>query len=245
MQYYDNIGLFSPKKKKENGYRYYGLDQLYDLGVILSLKEMDMPLKEIQKVLSGGVEETTVSLESKIKETDKRMKELADMKRILSRKLEAIKVTNESLLEVKIREMEQEHVLCSISIENKGLDEVIEEGYEFLKNEGDYLFANNEYGLMMDHEKKQRDIYCDNYDYVFLTTSKKRKYTIVKPAGKYLCVSFKGDEDGYEGYKMILAYCEEHHYTIESFFYERMIYETLLDNLDEAITEIQVKIKEE
>ena len=244
LQYYDNIGLFSPKKKEENGYRYYTLEQLYDLGIILSLKELDMPLKDIQKVLSGGIKETTHSLEHKIKETDKRMRELADMKQILSRKLEAIKVTNDSLLQVKILELKQEYILCSTSIENKDFNGVIEEGYELLRNEAEYLFANNEYGLMINHKKKEKDIYNDNYDYVFLTISKKKKDTVIKPKGKYLSVSFKGDEDAYEGYKRILDYRKEHNYVLEGYFYEKAIYETVLENQEEAITEIQVKIKD-
>lgn len=37
LHYYDEIGLFFPNRKDENGYRYYSLDQLIDLSIILSL----------------------------------------------------------------------------------------------------------------------------------------------------------------------------------------------------------------
>ncbi len=46
--HYDDIGLFSPELKKENGYRYYSYHQLSIFGIISSLKEIKMPLKEIK-----------------------------------------------------------------------------------------------------------------------------------------------------------------------------------------------------
>ena len=37
--YYDQIDLFKPAKVGENGYRYYGIDQYFELDVILLLKK--------------------------------------------------------------------------------------------------------------------------------------------------------------------------------------------------------------
>ena len=53
LHYYDEIGLFQPNSKDENGYRYYSLDQLLDLGLILSLKELSMPLKRSKQRCRG------------------------------------------------------------------------------------------------------------------------------------------------------------------------------------------------
>ncbi len=49
--YYDQIDLFKPAKIGENGYRYYGIDQYFELDVILILKNLDVPLYEIQTFL--------------------------------------------------------------------------------------------------------------------------------------------------------------------------------------------------
>lgn len=49
--YYDTIGLFSPEKVSENGYRYYYYRQLYTLNTILTLKEIGMPLEEIRGII--------------------------------------------------------------------------------------------------------------------------------------------------------------------------------------------------
>lgn len=44
--YYDEIGLFSPEVKTENGYRYYSIAQLDVFDVIYTLKELGCLLKK-------------------------------------------------------------------------------------------------------------------------------------------------------------------------------------------------------
>ena len=51
--HYDEIGLFRPNVVKTNGYRYYEVRQMELLDTILLLKELGMPLKEIQKLLGN------------------------------------------------------------------------------------------------------------------------------------------------------------------------------------------------
>ncbi|MDU4892145.1 MAG: MerR family transcriptional regulator [Clostridium sp.] len=50
--HYDDIGVFSPEIKKDNDYRYYSVFQIEAFYVIYTLKELEMPLKEI-KVLKA------------------------------------------------------------------------------------------------------------------------------------------------------------------------------------------------
>ena len=49
--HYDEIGLFRPAVVMKNGYRYYEVSQMELLDAILLLKELRMPLKEIQELL--------------------------------------------------------------------------------------------------------------------------------------------------------------------------------------------------
>ena len=46
--YYEKLGLFPPAKIEENGYRYYTLDECYRLEIILTLKKLNLSLKDIQ-----------------------------------------------------------------------------------------------------------------------------------------------------------------------------------------------------
>ena len=50
--HYDDIGLFQPKYINEKGYRFYSIDQIDILNTILVLRDLDMPLKEIQTYVS-------------------------------------------------------------------------------------------------------------------------------------------------------------------------------------------------
>ncbi len=53
LQYYDEIGLLKPSSLSESGYRLYDEEALGKLQQILTLKELDFSLKEIQQLLSG------------------------------------------------------------------------------------------------------------------------------------------------------------------------------------------------
>ena len=55
--YYDEIGLFSPVIKLENGYRYYSYSQLDVFDVICTLRDLDMPLEKIQAYMKGRTPE--------------------------------------------------------------------------------------------------------------------------------------------------------------------------------------------
>jgi DNA-binding transcriptional MerR regulator len=52
LRYYDEIGLLSPAQTGANGYRLYNQGSLLQLQQILFFRELDMPLKDIQQILS-------------------------------------------------------------------------------------------------------------------------------------------------------------------------------------------------
>jgi DNA-binding transcriptional MerR regulator len=52
LRYYDEIGLLSPAEVGGNGYRYYDQDSLLRLQQILFFRELDVPLNEIQLIMS-------------------------------------------------------------------------------------------------------------------------------------------------------------------------------------------------
>ncbi len=52
LRYYDQLGLLIPSEIGENGYRYYDHNFLLRLQQVLYFRELDVPLKEIQYILS-------------------------------------------------------------------------------------------------------------------------------------------------------------------------------------------------
>ena len=51
LHHYDQIGLFAPALRGENGYRYYSQEQYDVFMVIAALKELGMPLLDIKAYL--------------------------------------------------------------------------------------------------------------------------------------------------------------------------------------------------
>ena len=51
IRYYDEIGLLSPARVGDNGYRYYDQGSLLRLQQILFFRELDVPLKDIQRLM--------------------------------------------------------------------------------------------------------------------------------------------------------------------------------------------------
>ena len=77
LQYYDRIGLFKPSTVTEAGYRIYDENDLEKLFQIMMFRELEMPLKEIKRIVQDpGFDRT---------------KALAGQKEMLLLKLEHIK----------------------------------------------------------------------------------------------------------------------------------------------------------
>ncbi|UCC17924.1 MAG: MerR family transcriptional regulator [Dehalococcoidales bacterium] len=53
LHYYDEIGLLKPQYRRENGYRYYGEDEVKLLQQIMLFRELDFSLDEIRTIISN------------------------------------------------------------------------------------------------------------------------------------------------------------------------------------------------
>lgn len=90
--YYDEIGLFSPEIKNEaNGYRYYSVSQLEVLDVIYILRELNMPLNEIQSYMDSRTPEQFLTLfQKEEKLLQKKIHELKTLKQLMRTKRQFI-----------------------------------------------------------------------------------------------------------------------------------------------------------
>lgn len=62
IRYYDQKGLVKPSSIGENGYRFYSVEQIKQLKLIIFLKELGFSLKDIQKILEDPNSEKTIGL---------------------------------------------------------------------------------------------------------------------------------------------------------------------------------------
>lgn len=66
LQYYDDIGLLSPSKRTEAGYRLYEEEQLATLQEILLFRELEFPLKDIKAILDSPAHDKEKALQQQV-----------------------------------------------------------------------------------------------------------------------------------------------------------------------------------
>lgn len=103
LHYYDEIGLFRPLTKAENGYRYYDISQSIDFEYIRMLKELNMSIEEIEAYRKNPTPANFLKIvNEKEKEIDKQIQKLKDIKTVMQRKKAKIAFC-ETLQEQEIR----------------------------------------------------------------------------------------------------------------------------------------------
>ena len=54
LRYYDEVNLLKPKFVDDNGYRYYDIEQLNDLIMVVELRNLDFSIENIKNVMSSN-----------------------------------------------------------------------------------------------------------------------------------------------------------------------------------------------
>ena len=86
LRNYEKVGLLSAEKNKENGYRLYSYDDIVVLMDILFFRSMELPLKEIKRVIAElDIEDIRELLLRNQKIVEKRMQELKRLQQRVGR----------------------------------------------------------------------------------------------------------------------------------------------------------------
>lgn len=89
LHYYDDIGLFSPRAKGENGYRFYDAAQSLDFEYIRMLKELNMSIDEIAAYREAPTPARFLEIASaKEEEIGRQIKKLRHAQKVLRTKRE-------------------------------------------------------------------------------------------------------------------------------------------------------------
>ena len=67
IRYYDQKGLVRPNSIGENGYRFYTVEQVKQLKLVIFLKELGFSLKDIQKILEDENGDKLIEIRKKQK----------------------------------------------------------------------------------------------------------------------------------------------------------------------------------
>ncbi len=246
--HYDDIGIFSPEIKKENGYRYYSYNQLEVFGVISILKGMDMPLKSIKFYLDHRSPEDLIHLLKKeILEIDQKLEDLVWRKEFLNTK---VQLTQDALhIEtgvVHIEELLEDAPFIATPYNDTDDDMKIAQavmGHLNFCHDLD-IYSAYSIGGMIPTNKIPTDT-CYNYSYFYTKLNKNESddANYRKPSGQYAVIYHKG---GYNtaslDYAKLAEYIKAHGYTMGDYFYEDVILDELsMKGYDNYVLKISVQ----
>ena len=246
LHYYDEIGIFSPDYKGENGYRYYDYIQGVDFEYIKMLKELNMGLDEIKRYIDNPNEEDFKEIaEVKIKEINQEIKLLNRRKEVLEDKLQKLskcdEVRNKNY--IKVVECEEEKFFYTpFKFEDDDLKQLI----SHIKD----VWTVDEYckgiGSFVSVEKIQRGEF-EEYDGLFIEMLDDidSDNMIIKPKGKYICAYHMGDWDTLpDFYSEIVKYAEENNLTLVGYSFEIGMNDFAISDMKDYITQIMIRVEE-
>lgn len=245
LHYYDDIGLFCPLTKEENGYRYYDISQSIDFEYIRMLKELNMSIKEIEMYRKQPTPDNFLKIaDTKEQELDKEIQKLKNIKRILQAKKEQI-VFCESLREQEIR------------VEECKSERILTFPYDFSEDDIYQIFSplKSTWGIEQIRMGIGSFISLDNvynmnftkYDgiYTIALNNKSVSNSFIKPKGRYLCGYQKGTWDKLpEMYQKMLDYSKKHDLELTGYAYEVGLNDFVISNPNDYVTKIMIKIEE-
>lgn len=235
LHYYDSIQLFSPHTKKENGYRYYDLSQSMDFEYIRMLKELHMSIEEIQAYMQHPNPQDFINIaNTKIKEIDQEIQKLTNIKSILENKKKDLE-TCQHLPDIQIEELDEQQIS---TIHHTNTDD-ISNMFSYIQDKWPIEQIRNGIGTFISIDKLQQN----HYEYDGLYSPSIGAFDAIKPKGTYLCAYHKGNWDHTpHTYKKMFAYAKKHDLILEGYAYEIGINEFAIQDEEEYITKIMIKI---
>lgn len=251
MFHYDDMGIFRPEIVGDNGYRYYGYDQMETFSIILMLRELGLSISEIKEQIESRSPESLVELlDSKIKDVDKKIDRLKWAKEYIKRKTvttcEGIAIRDAygdlRTGEVFSQELPDEVMITtrySGSVDDRTMNEAVGEHFRYLRSLGMDSCYPDGATIPRSSVELSEDGIRYSYDryYTILTDSEAKRLlsagghdglTVLDGGGKFIAIY---DERGYSGVGecigKLLKYADEHGLKLGEDFYEDVIWDDL------------------
>lgn len=251
LRYYDEIGLFKPSDvNKENGYRYYSIEQFEQLNTINYLKFLGIPLKEIKNNLEIRDIDYFLELMKKEKSiTENKINQLVLIKNRFENRIKEIEEGREikELEVVKIKNIEERKI---IRLEEK-INTVSELEISLRKLENMAKLSSTimigRVGLTVSTENiRKHNFYEYSSIYILLEEEVESKLVKTLKPGEYACIYYRGCDHSQSEkyYKIMLEYLEKNSYKIIGDAMERVIIDQYISNNKENhLTEIQIPVE--
>ncbi|WP_252231623.1 MerR family transcriptional regulator [Clostridium sp. ZBS15] len=246
--HYDDIGIFSPEIKDKNGYRYYSHHQFEIFNVIMILKGINMPLKDIKSYLDNRTPDSLINLfKNKMLEIDNEIENLNRIKKLMQTKIDVTQKACEiNPLKISLEFKEEEHLIISKSIENVSCKEYLRSVSEHMKYcTSNKLNTNYSLGAMINSKNILQGV-KENYSYLYTKIDLQTNCpsSFIKPKGIYAVAYHKGNYENIDStYKKILSFLDRFNLNIGGYAYEEFILdEASVKGYNNYLTEISVEV---
>ena len=249
LLHYDEIGLFRPALRDERGFRYYHESQCDLFMVIRGLRDLGMPLAEIQEYLDerspGRLKELLSHQQQRVSQELERLERL---QRMLNTKQNLLAEGARARAgQVLFLAQEEEWLVLSRPIDSSDPAVARRALYAHLSEcYGRGLDDGYPFGAMMRSEDLTRGRF-DRYAYYFTKLSRRPKKSSVfcKPAGLYGVIYLRGDyHRAEEAFQALLEAAKSRGKEICGYAYKEGILDEIAEkDPDRYLTKISVAIK--
>lgn len=246
LHYYDSVGIFSPRYKGENGYRYYTYEQSIDLENILALRELGMSIEEIQLYMKNPNRDDFQKI-SKLKlcEIDQTIARLKKLKTILKEKSKILDLCDEIYDgKIELVTLKKEYLLMTkLPLNFKTSTNFLNSSkaiMDHLKTSWEFSNYKKSCGSYISIEKIKNKNF-EEYDGLFTKVDEKKNSIVIKPSGQYLRGFSIGDWDKIPIlYENMLKFADMNNLTLSGFAFECGLNEFAISNEDEYITQVEI-----
>lgn len=247
--HYDEIGLFHPDKVLDNGYRYYSSSQVELFDIILQLKRLGMPLKEIKYFIDHRTPEMTIDFfKAEQQQIEAQIQNLEALKKSLSIKTALLQSALHLPSEIALEEQAEEFLVLSNKIQPTKNDFDVQTYTEHVKYCATHkLDIGYPVGAMLTLESLFAGHFEDLAYYFTKVESHPPAYAFTKPAGCYAVGYIKGFYDKTPLlYAKLLDFLSSNNLTPEGYSYEEILVDQLsVQNPEDIVTKISIKIKKD
>ena len=243
LHYYDEIGLFSPEFKKENGYRYYTCFQTVQLELIMTFRKMGLSIEEIlryQRSPSGASFAQLLAEKKRI--IDDSIRDLLNIKTFLEQKSNKLSMSlTAEYGKIERITLPERRILLSSPMTGAYDDDDFAVAGAFSMRLKSIFGLYDNFGSRISAERILSGDY-DSYDRFFAYGRPDiEMYDEIRPAGTYLRIFSIGGWDKLRGvYGTICAFAKDYDLALTGYAYEEGLNEMSVQGSDDYITMITV-----
>lgn len=248
LMWYDEIGLFRPALvNPENGYRYYSYYQSALLETILLLRELDVPIEEIQAFMKNR---SAAGMERLLGEQIEALDQTIAHLRAVQKTLCHHRRNMQTLLTMDLSEISLVHkkASCFVTVDidrHTPFDRQVEMITAQTKKYRLRRLHDASYGTMIAVNSLQNGDFED-YSKLFIEIPFpiKKEGLHTQPAGNYVRAFYTDSgKNAVQCYQRIFGYAARHGLALSGFSYETIINENVIDRAEDALVQVEIPAK--